>query len=60
MPEYVYNKIDKILQKDKSKKITILGITYKANTDDMRESPIIKLIDKLLKNNAMFKIIVDF
>lgn len=56
MPEYVYNKIDKILQKDKSKKITILGITYKANTDDMRESPIIKLIDKLLKNNYNVKV----
>ena len=56
MTEYVYNKIDKILQKDKSKKITILGITYKANTDDMRESPIIKLIDKLLKNNYNVKV----
>ena len=56
MPEYVYNKIDKILQKDKSKKITILGITYKANTDDMRESSIIKLIDKLLKNNYNVKV----
>ena len=56
MPEYVYNKIDKILQKDKSKKITNLGITYKANTDDMRESPIIKLIDKLLKNNYNVKV----
>lgn len=56
VPEYVYNKIDKILQKDKSKKITILGITYKANTDDMRESPIIKLIDKLLKNNYNVKV----
>ena len=56
MPEYVYNKINKILQKDKSKKITILGITYKANTDDMRESPIIKLIDKLLKNNYNVKV----
>ena len=56
MPESVYNKIDKILQKDKSKKITILGITYKANTDDMRESPIIKLIDKLLKNNYNVKV----
>ena len=56
MPEYVYNKIDKILQKNKSKKITILGITYKANTDDMRESPIINLIDKLLKNNYNVKV----
>lgn len=56
MPQYVYNMVDKILQKDKSKKITILGITYKANTDDMRESPIINLMNKLLKNNYNVKV----
>lgn len=30
---------------DGKKKVTILGITYKANIDDTRESPIIKLIE---------------
>ena len=28
-----------------SKVVAILGITYKANVDDMRESPILELVD---------------
>lgn len=51
MPTYVYETIEKILDFEKNKKITILGITYKANISDIRESSIIKLIDILLKNN---------
>lgn len=56
MPNYVYEVTDKILKGDKNKKITILGVTYKANTDDMRESPIIKLIDKLVENNYQVRV----
>jgi len=33
----------------KNKKITFLGVTFKAGTDDMRESPALKLIPKLHK-----------
>ena len=48
MPEYIINKIDEILKDIKgTKKISILGITYKPNIDDTRESPIIKLINLL-------------
>ncbi len=48
MPEYIMNKIDEILMDIKgTKKISILGITYKPNIDDIRESPIIKLINLL-------------
>lgn len=57
MPMYVYNKIEKILKENKAEKIiTILGITYKANIDDIRESPIIKLIEILKKNEYVLKI----
>lgn len=46
MPKHVLNRIDEILKDIKrTKKISILGITYKPNIDDMRESPIIELID---------------
>lgn len=52
MPEYIMNKIDEILMDIKgTKKISILGITYKPNIDDIRESPIIKLIDMIDKRN---------
>lgn len=50
MPSFVYKTIENILENQIDKKVTILGITYKANVDDVRESPIIKLIDLLIKN----------
>ena len=36
----------------KNKNITFLGVTFKANTDDMRESSSLDLIPTLLKNGA--------
>lgn len=60
MPTYVYESVEKILNKENSKNITILGITYKANIDDIRESPIIKLIDLLLENNYIVKVFDPF
>ena len=44
----LFERIKKILKnKIKNKKITFLGVTFKPNTDDMRESPSLKLIPKL-------------
>jgi len=37
------------------KKIAILGLTYKAGTDDLRSSPVIELINLLWKNDAEIK-----
>lgn len=60
MPTYVYESVDKLLNDKKDKNVTILGITYKANIDDIRESPIIKLIDILLENNYTVKVFDPF
>lgn len=60
MPTYVYESVEKILKDKKDKSVTILGITYKANIDDIRESPIIKLIDLLIKNNYTVKVFDPF
>ncbi len=47
------NKIYKILgKKIKNKSITFLGVTFKANTDDMREAPSLKMIPALIKKGA--------
>lgn len=51
MPLYVYDKIINLIKDSNSKKVTMLGITYKENIDDIRESPIIKIINKLILND---------
>ncbi|MTI68176.1 MAG: nucleotide sugar dehydrogenase [Firmicutes bacterium] len=51
MPNHVVKRINEILKDIKGKKkVTILGITYKPNIDDMRESPILEMIDILEKD----------
>lgn len=54
MPSYMFYSIEKLIKstdKNANKKITILGITYKPDVDDIRESPIIELIKILKENN---------
>jgi len=47
MPSLVARKIRIMLKEIRNPKITILGLAYKANTNDTRESPAIKVIDIL-------------
>ena len=50
------NRIMKIQNKKiKNKQITFLGVTFKAGTDDMRESPALYMIPELLKRGAKIK-----
>ena len=55
-PARVMEKIQSLM-KSKDGKLTILGLTYKPDVDDTRESPIIKLIDKLIEETD-FKVVV--
>ena len=49
-PVKISNIISKYIKKNKLKKnILILGITYKKNSDDIRESPVIKIYNSLKK-----------
>jgi UDPglucose 6-dehydrogenase len=49
-------RVSKIMNnKIKNKKITVLGATFKANTDDMRESSSLVLIPYLLKKGGVVK-----
>ena len=51
--KYLLNKIKQILNnKLKNKKIAFLGVTFKAGTDDMRDSASLKLIPYLIKNGS--------
>ena len=49
MPNLIAEKIRIMLKKVENPQITIVGLTYKANTNDIRESPAIKVIDILLE-----------
>jgi len=50
------SRIYQILKKKiKNKKITFLGVTFKANTDDMRDSPSLSMIPALSKKGAIIK-----
>ncbi len=49
-------RVNEILNnKIKNKRITVLGVTFKANTDDMRESSSLVLIPYLLKKGALIR-----
>ena len=52
----MYKRILKALGKYEKKKISILGLTFKPNTDDMRDSPSLDLIPELIKNNCFLKL----
>ena len=47
MPEFVCENVRKIIKKGK---IAILGVSYKGNTGDDRESPAYEIIDNLTKD----------
>lgn len=50
-------RICNLIKNYKLSKIGIVGITFKENTDDLRESPSIKLASKLIKDGYSIKLI---
>lgn len=49
-------KIEDELGDLKDKQLAILGLAFKPNTDDMRESPAITILNELAKKGAKFKV----
>ena len=55
-PKLLLKKVDEILKnKISNKKICFLGVTFKANTDDMRDSSSLEMIPYLSKRGAKIK-----
>ncbi len=56
MPEYCVERVEKILNRFKKplcgSQILVLGVAYKQDIDDYRESPAIRVINELKKNQA--------
>ena len=52
MPKYITNSIEEELQNQGLKKnVLVCGLSYKANVEDMRDSPSFKIIQELKKKN---------
>ena len=48
MPNYVADHVAQMLEGIANPKVAAFGVTYKGNVDDMRESPAMEVIEKLL------------
>jgi UDP-N-acetyl-D-glucosamine dehydrogenase len=55
MPKYFVKRASQILGKVKNKKVLVLGVSYKPNISDVRETPVEALIDGLRKKGAKVK-----
>lgn len=59
MPEYCVERASKILNRSKkslsASRILVLGVAYKQDMDDYRESPAVRVIEELEKNSAVVK-----
>lgn len=56
MPEYVVEAAEKLLAKHSGKKITVFGLTYKGNVDDIRESPAMDIYE-ILNNKSEYEVV---
>lgn len=56
MPEYVVQNVEKLLKADKKKIISVFGVTYKPNVDDIRESPSLEIIEILKRKGYSINI----
>lgn len=55
MPKYVIQKVNALLEKNNGKVITVFGLTYKGNVDDIRESPALEIFE-LLKGDSKYEV----
>lgn len=59
MPQFTYNLILDAVKDIPNPKITVLGLTYKPDIDDIRESPSIEIAEMIRKNPDMTLAVYD-
>lgn len=50
-PEWVITTTERLLDQETSKKVALLGLTFKPNIDDLRESPALEIAQQLAHRN---------
>jgi len=58
-PEFVINKIRKVAEAFKQPKIALLGLAFKADIDDLRESPAVDIAQKVIQEKLGDVLIVE-
>lgn len=56
MPEFTINRVKKLLSGVSNPIVTVLGVAYKGDVDDTRESPATEVIAGLIKNNVEIRV----
>ncbi|MEH7180571.1 nucleotide sugar dehydrogenase [Neobacillus vireti] len=51
MPAYVVENVNKLMENVDGKVVTVFGLTYKGNVDDIRESPAMEILEMLQHEN---------
>lgn len=55
MPHYVVQNVNALMERTNGKTITVFGLTYKGNVDDIRESPAMEILD-ILKVEGKYEV----
>lgn len=55
MPQYVVEKVNELMESRGGKTVTVFGLTYKGNVDDIRESPAMDIYN-LLRAEGKFEV----
>ncbi|MFC0187332.1 nucleotide sugar dehydrogenase [Fictibacillus aquaticus] len=53
MPHFVVNEVNYLVSELEKPKVAVLGLTYKGNIDDVRESPAMEILNDLLSNDRL-------
>jgi UDP-N-acetyl-D-mannosaminuronic acid dehydrogenase len=53
MPDFVVKEINYLVSEIDKPKVAVLGLTYKGNIDDVRESPAMEILNELLDNDRL-------
>ncbi|MBH0169328.1 nucleotide sugar dehydrogenase [Fictibacillus sp. 18YEL24] len=64
MPEYVVDRAMRLLNEDgkalRGSKVVVLGVAYKKDIDDMRESPVLPILTQMKENGADVTVVDPF